>query len=194
MNWQAWGVLATAALGIYNAVRAHLDRQWVRSEPVRAAQREIRAQLRERYEEILADVEAVDSALRMGKDVPDQTPSLDVANDTIRRLAGRLDSERDEAALGGEAAKIMLLHTHINGARINQGLAPHHRRLAEGFSVEERQDGVGADAVRLHTGSERAIAAGHLSIRELIPGVNTVLKERIRVLTDELDRGNQRNL
>lgn len=192
IGWQGIGVIATGALGVYNAVRAHFDRRWTRGEPIRAAQREIRTQLRERYEVVLAEVNAVDSALRQGKDVPDNTPNLDVADDVIRRLAERLDSPRDESAYRAEAAQIMLLHVHVNGARMNQGLAPQYRRLAERFPTDQREEGVGAEAVQLHTGTERSITASHLSIREQVPDVKTMLKARIRVLTDELDRGNQR--
>lgn len=174
IGWQGIGVVATAGLGIYNAVRAHIDRRWVREEPTRAAQREIRTELRERYQVILDEVKAIDAATRAGEPLPAEMPSIANGDADLKRLAARIVPLHESQAIMIDATVVGGLHNRVRAVEWAQG------RVDFAHEIE--------DHTLQSTAREQKIASV-ASVREDLPMIRKMLTERIKYLTDVLDKG-----
>lgn len=185
ISWEGLGVIATGTLGVYNIVRQHFDRKWSRNEPIRLAQRDIRQQLRDQYELVLADVETIQRQLHAGENLPPEFSALKSADQMITALAKRLDKPLEKASIEHEASQIALFQTISHGVQMDERLLPGYRQLVASVSPDSQIS-------ELAEKTEQSRNAGRMRVLSSAPETEAVLKERIRILTDTLDRGRSR--
>ena len=177
-------IAAIAAVAAVVLSKRALD--YAKGEPLRAAQRALNEQLREKVNSLITEVEGLQSALRSGNNIPEEPVELDECQKFLEGLAQRRPNDTDALRHQWTAAHLVSLSINWSSAAHKQRRVDEvakylvKRRAEGGANLEERQAQLTKD--------QRARDASYLEIQGKAEKALQALKGEIRVL-NELDRG-----
>lgn len=178
--------LIAAAAAVTAVVMSKRALDYAKGEPLRAAQRALDGQLREKVNSLIKEVEDLQHALRFGKNIPEEAATLEESRGFLDELAQRRPNGKGNGRHRLTAATLRSLSVDWrsavhNQSRVDEDEAYLEKRRAEGdTNLTERASQLKKD--------QRARDAGYLEVKGKAEVARETLEEEIRVL-DELDRG-----
>lgn len=180
---------AGSLLAVFMSKRA-LD--YAKGEPLRAAQRELDGELREKITLMLKDVEELQNCLRVGKNIPEEPTSLEEGRLFLGELAARrpnkIDSSRHQSTAIASLSLSMYWRTAVHDQKTVDDDANYlkRRRAAENpnpSDLEQLEE-------KLNVATRRRDAS-YVQLKEEVQTTRRLLIDEITVL-NKLDRGELR--
>ncbi|NJC24427.1 hypothetical protein BJ994_003503 [Arthrobacter pigmenti] len=177
-------VAAAAAVAAVVVARRALD--YTKGEPLRAVQRKLNDELRERGTSLIEDIGALLTALRLGKNIPQESPALEECRSFLNNLATRRPQ-------GSDASRHRSTAVHLQSLSIAWESTAHKQRRVdedEAYLAQRRAAG-DTDLTKRTTQlnqDTRGRDAAYLEVKGKAEKALEALEGEISVL-DRLDRG-----
>lgn len=181
--------ILSAAGSLLAVVMSKRALDYAKGEPLRAAQRELNGELREKITSVLKDVEELQNCLRIGKNILEEPTSLEESRLFLSELAARRPNEMDSSRHQSTAIAILSLSMYWRTAAHDQKSVDDdanyikRRRAAENPNPSD----LGQLEEKLDFATRRRDAS-YLQLKEEVQKTRHLLKDEIKVL-DKIDRG-----